>query len=112
MLMEVYYEHYAENCKEQYWEMEKKSLPYMVLFPSVEAMWQFMQTLEGDGLRCVSANRDYKGLLVNLELMRYGVIHRACKHACVDDRNFAPEEFRSEIYDGWRASSVPADRAI
>ena len=46
MLMEVYYRHYRENCREKYWEMEEKSMPYMILFPSVTEMHDFMEVLQ------------------------------------------------------------------
>lgn len=105
MMMEVYYEHYAENCRGRYWELEEKSIPYMVLFPTVEEMHCFMKDLQRDGLRCVGGNSDYRGLLVNLELKRFAVIKRACKHECVDDRNYTPAEFIAEVYEGWKAAA-------
>lgn len=108
MLMEVYYKHYMENCKDRYWELEKKSIPYMVLFPTVEKMRCLMEALSKDGLRCVGANYDYRGLLVNLELMRFAVIQKACKHSCVDGRTFMPEEFVSEVYGPWRSGQPRA----
>lgn len=102
MLMEVYYEHYYENCNDRYWEMEEKSVPYMVLFPSVDEMHSFINELRQDGFRCVSANHSYRALLVNLELKRCGVIRRACKHSCVGDRNYTPEEYIEEVYTPWK----------
>lgn len=68
MLMEVYYRHYRENCQEKNWEMEEKSMPYMILFPSVSKMHDFMLELQRDGLQCVASNHSYRGLLVNLDL--------------------------------------------
>lgn len=102
MLMEVYYRHYRENCQEKYWEMEEKSMPYMILFPSVSKMNDFMQELQRDGLQCVASNDSYRGLLVNLDLKRYGVIHRACKFGCLGNRDYTPEEFRKEVYEPWK----------
>ena len=102
MLMEVYYRYYRENSQEKYWEMEEKSMPYMLLFPSVSEMHDFMKVLQKDGLQCVASNRSYCGLLVNLDLKRYGVIHRACKFACVGNRNYKPEEFKREVYEPWK----------
>lgn len=102
MLLEVYYEHYYENCNDKYWEMEEKSTPYMVLFPTVDEMLSFIDEIRQDGIRCVCKNTSYRALLVNLELKRCAVIMRACKHSCVDDRNFTPEEFRTEIYEPWK----------
>lgn len=101
MLMEMYYKYYRENSGSKYW-LEEKSIPYMVLFSSVDDMHDFMRILKADGLQCVSSNRCYRALLVNLELMRFGVIFRACKHSCVDNRNYTPEEFVEEIYKPWK----------
>lgn len=106
MFMEVYYEHYYENCNDSYWEMEEKSIPYMVLFPTVEDMQSFIGELKQDGIRCVSGNTCYRALLVNLELKRCAVIRRACKHHCVGDRNYTPEEFRKEVYEPWKNSAL------
>ncbi len=97
MLMEVYYEHYADNCRDKYWEMEEKSIPYLVLFPSNEEMQSFIIELKKQGYRCVSNNTDYKALLVNTTLQRCAVITKACKHSCIDDRNYTPEEFEREV---------------
>ena len=104
MLMEVYYEHYAENRGGRYWEMEDRSLPYLVLFPTVGGMLEFIRRFDADGLRSAGTNHDHRGLLVNLGLKRYAVIGRACRHACVDDRTYSPEEFAAEVYEDWRAS--------
>ena len=93
--------------QKRYWEKESKSIPYMILFPSADEMHRFMEVLRGDGLRCVASNSDYKGLLVNLELRRYGVIHFACKHSCVGDRNYTPNEFISEVYKHWKSMNSP-----
>ena len=104
MLMEVYYEHYAENCGRRYWEIEDRSLPYLVLFPTAGEMREFIRRLDADGLRSVGTNGSHRGLLINLELKRYAVIERACRHACVDDRTYLPEEFVAEVYEDWKAS--------
>ena len=97
MLMEVYYEHYAENCRGWYWEAEEKSIPYMVLFPSNDEMQQFISKLKTQGYSCVSNNSSYRALLVNTALKRCAVITKACKHSCVGDRNYTPEEFEQEV---------------
>lgn len=102
MLMEVYYRKYGESCTEKNEEMEEKSIPYMVLFPSAKEMHDFMEMLKKDGLQCVASNDTYKGLLVNLDLKRYGVIHRACKFTCVENRDYTPEEFKKEVYEPWK----------
>lgn len=100
MLMEVYYEHYKENCRDRYWEAEEKSIPYMVLFPTNDAMQQFISQLREQGYSCVSNNSSYRALLVNTHLKRCAVITKACKHSCVGDRNYTPEEFEQEILLG------------
>ena len=92
MLLEVYYRNYGESCTEKSGEMEEKSIPYMVLFPLAKEMHDFMKVLQKDGLQCVASNDTYKGLLVNLDLKPYGVIHRACKFACVGNRNYKPKK--------------------
>lgn len=102
MIMELYYEHYAQNCKDRYWEMEEKSLPYMIGFPSVPEMFEFIEELKKDGLVSVGTNRSYRHLLVNLELKRYGVIYRACGHSRIGNRDYTVEEFKEEIYLPWK----------
>ena len=102
MLLEVYYRNYGESCAEKSGEMEGKSIPYMVLFPSAKEMHDFMEMLKTDGLQCVASNHSYCGLLVNLDLKRYGVIHRACKFTCVENRDYTPEEFKKEVYEPWK----------
>lgn len=97
MLMEVYYEHYAENCCDSYWEKETKSIPYMVLFPSNKEVQAFILKLKNQGYRCVSNNYSYHALLVNTNLRRCAVITRACKYSCIDDRNYSPEDFEREV---------------
>ena len=94
--MEAYYEHYAENCRGHYWE-EEKTIPYMVLFPSNEAMQRFIEKLKTRGYSCVSNNTGYRALLVNTTLKRCGVITKACKHSCVNDRNYTEEDFEKEV---------------
>ncbi|MCD8106791.1 MAG: hypothetical protein LUE20_02360 [Oscillospiraceae bacterium] len=96
MLMEVYYEHYRQNCKGAYWE-ERKSLPYMVLERDKAKQEEFKEILKRKGFQCVAWNDSYSGILVNVELKRFGMINRACKHSCVDDRNYSIDEFTVEI---------------
>lgn len=106
MLMEVYYKHYYENCNDKYWGMEEKSIPYMVLFPTIDEMHEFINELKQDDIQCVASNHSYKALLVNLELKRCGVIHSACKHSCINDRNYTPEEFIEEVYKPWKNQNM------
>ena len=101
MLMEVYYEHYSENCRDRYWEIEDKSIPYMVIIRDKEDREAFKSSLQELGLQCVAWNGDYPGVLVNMKLMRFGMIEKACKHSCVDDRNFSRFEFTQEILKPW-----------
>ena len=98
MLLEIYYEHYAENYNDRYWEMEEKSIPYIILFPKRSEMQLYIMKLKRLGYRCVSNNFTYRALLVNTELKRCAVIVKACKFCCVDDRNFTPEEFENEVF--------------
>lgn len=102
MLMEVYYEHYADG--DMYRRMDKKSIPYMLLIKDRDKREGFKQYLKELGLRCVAWNSDYPGVLVNIELMRFALIHRACQHSCVGDRNFTMEEFMKEVLEPWMNS--------
>ena len=77
-------------------------MPYMILFLSVSEMHDFMKVLQRDGLQCVASNHSYRVLLVNLDLKRYGVIHRACKFGCLGNRDYTPDEFRKEVYEPWK----------
>lgn len=99
MLEEVYYEHYMEDGNDRYWERDKKSMPYMVLIRDREEREAFRAFLKSEGLRCVAWNHDYPGVLVNMELRRFGLIHFACKHSCVGDRNYTREEFMKEVHE-------------
>lgn len=101
MIMELYYKNYSENCKDKYWEMEKKILPYMIGFESVPEMFGFIEELKKDGFSSAGTNRSYRHLLVNLEFKRYGVIYRACGHGCVDSHVYTIEEFKKDIYVPW-----------
>ena len=98
MLMEVYYENYAANAQGLYWE-EQKSLPYMVLVREKPKREHLKQILKSKGFRCVAWNDDYPGILVNTNLKRFGMIHAACKHACINDRNYSFDEFIDEILE-------------
>lgn len=104
IFQEVYYKHYAENWNDKYWEKGERSLLYMIIFPTVDDMLSFMTRLGTDGLECVDANQTYRVLLFNLELKRFAVIRKACKQACLDDREYTPEEFQKEVYHPWLLS--------
>lgn len=106
MLMEVYYEHYAENCRGRYWEMEPKQTPYMVLIKDAAKRNGFKAYLTEKGFRCVGWNQDYPGVLVNMKLRRFALITKACKHSCVDDRNFTLDEFISKVFNPWEVEQA------
>lgn len=91
-ILELYYEHYEENCKGAYWE-EEKYIPYMVLIYDKELQEKFKVELINLGFSCVTWNYTYPGILVNLELKRFGKITKPCKHSCFDDYNYTYEEF-------------------
>lgn len=105
MFMDVYYEHYTKNCNGRYWE-EQRSTPYLISFPTVKNMQSFMDELRKDGLKCVSSNSSYHTLLVNLDLKRFAVIPKACKHFCKDDRTYNSEDFITEVYSCWKISHL------
>lgn len=98
MLMELYYEHYADNCHGIYWDMSSKSLPYMVLIHDFEKRQKFHDFLKSEGFQCVTWNYEYPGVLVNMNFRRFGLICRACRYGCVNNRNYSLEEFMSEVY--------------
>ena len=105
-LMEVYYEHYY---RENYWE-QKKYIPYMVLIKDKELREMFKDYLETNDFQCVSWNDSYLGVLVNVELRRFGLINRPCKHSCVNDYNYSIDEFLMEVYK--RALSSKSDESV
>lgn len=92
MIKKVYY----ENPTGSYWE-RKKYTPYMVLIRDFEEREAFRELLEERGFKLVTWNRYYPGVLVNMELKRFGLIYRPCKHSCVDDRNYTVKEFLIEV---------------
>lgn len=97
MFLEVYYEHYAENCKNRDWELEQMSIPYMVVIKEKSAREVFRQFLLDAGFRCVHWNGVYSGILVNVELKRFSEIQKACSYKCIGNRNYTMEEFMEEI---------------
>ena len=96
MLMEVYYEHYAEKCNDAYWE-EEKILPYMVLERDKEKREEFKTYLLSIGYRCCTWNDYYPGVLVNTRFKRFALIHRACNFSHVENKNYSIEEFKEKI---------------
>lgn len=98
MLMELYYEHYRENCRGKYWEEDVKCIPYMLLIKDVGQRNRFKDFLKENGFSCVDWNGEYPGVLVNMELRRFGMISKACAHTCVDNRNYTVDEFMNEVF--------------
>ena len=96
MLMEVYYEHYREKCREAYWE-DKKYIPYAVKIPDRSLREAFVAELSQMGFSCVNGINDYPVILVNTDLRRWASITKACKHSCVGDRLYTETEFRDEV---------------
>lgn len=106
MLMDVYYEFYSESCGNDAVSRGPKTTPYMVLIRDHKTRESFRTFLKGKGFRCVDWNPDYPGVLVNMELRRFGLIYRACKHSCVDDRNYTLDEFMQEIFMPWQKNQA------
>ena len=84
-LQEVYYEHYKEFEQGNAFGPGRKTLPYMVVFPTNAAMQEFMRVLEEDGFTCLDpssfAITHNNALLANLKLKRFFVVEKAARHA-------------------------------
>lgn len=106
MLMDVYYEHYSESCGNENVSRGSKIIPYMVLICDYKTREEFRTFLKSKGFRCVDWNHDYPGVLVNMELRRFGLIYRACRHSCVDDRNYTLDEFMQEVFVPWENKQI------
>ena len=91
MFTELYYDH-ADSAE--------RVLPYLVVFRSKEAMYDFMDFLKDESFRQVTYDSGYRGLFINMRFKTFGPIQKAVKPICVDDRHFTPEEFMSEIFYG------------
>lgn len=98
--MEVYYEHYRENCRGRYWD-EEKSLPYSVKFSDEASKCEMADTLNRAGFTCVNGLNNYPVLLINLELKRWASITKPCKHSSINDRLYSYQDFLDEIYILW-----------
>lgn len=70
----------------------------MVLIKDRELREMFKNYLEAKGFKCVSWNDSYLGVLVNVELRRFGLINRPCKHSCVNDHDYSIDEFFLAVY--------------
>ena len=102
MWEEVYYEHYAENCRGCYWK-EKKQLPYGVKCTSAQEKEQLEKLLRSDGFRCVGSSACI-ALLINLELKRYCSYPKAAVMSCINNRLLSVETFLEEVYHPWRSN--------
>ena len=98
-IMNVYYKHYEENCTKNYWDLEEKVLPYMVLICNKEEREAFRQFLESENFVCVTWNSLYPGVLVNMQFRRFALIHRPCHFSCVNDRDYSVDSFMNEVYN-------------
>lgn len=100
MWQEIYYEHYYENCRGHYWEMEEKILPYSIKCRNGRTKKALEELLRKDGLRGVWGTQ-CRGLLVNLELKRFCSYPMPAKMSCIGSHSYTEEEFLSEIYYPW-----------
>ena len=98
MLMEVYYENYAERCNDAYWE-EPISIPYGVYDRNPKHRKAFYRFLKSEEFKCVDWNDTYPLILVNMEFKRFGLIYRPVAHKCVDSRRYTIQEFLDEVYN-------------
>lgn len=81
---------------------KRRVLPYLIVFPSMEAMYDFMTFLKEEGLEQVAYPTDYRGLFVNMEFKTFGPIQKAVKPVCVGDRYYTPEEFMEEVFKPYK----------
>ncbi|MCD8200663.1 MAG: leucine-rich repeat domain-containing protein [Clostridia bacterium] len=80
----------------------KKYVPYMVRIADEEERENFRRFLETEGFDCRSWNPWYKGVLVNFDLKRFGLIRHPCHYECAEDRTYLREDFLEEVYVPWR----------
>lgn len=76
---------------------KNNSVPYMVIIQDKTKRNDFKQQLINLGYNCEDWNESYPGVLVNVDLKNFALISKACKHKCVDNRNYTKEEFKQEI---------------
>lgn len=81
---------------------KRRVLPYLIVFPSMEAMYDFMDFLKEEGFEQVAYSRGYRGLFVNMEFKTFGPIQKAAKHIYVGDRYYTPEEFMEEVFKPYK----------
>ena len=91
-LMELYYEHYRENARTNYWELEEKILPYGVKFETTEAQQAYAEKLRLKGFRDVGTLKCFH-LFINIKTKRFGSPMYACHYALVNDQLYSAEEF-------------------
>ena len=89
MFTELYYEHTGDM---------ERVLPYLVVFPSDNEMFEFTNFLKCEGFMQVTYYSGYRGLFINMKLKTFGPIQKAVKPTCEDDRHFTLGEFMKEIF--------------
>lgn len=96
MFMELYYEHYKENCKGCYWE-EEKTLPYSILIQEREKREELEKVLLDNGFECVVYENGYPLMYVNLTLKRFGRNEKACGSSTINHAPMSLDQFKTEI---------------
>lgn len=97
MFLELYYEHYRENCRGAYWE-EFVSLPYAIRIPDKTDRIAFAGMLDNDGFRCVNPVNVYFVMYVNFTLRRYGSCEKACASTSINRELLSKDQFLTDIY--------------
>lgn len=94
MFLELYYEHYAENCNGKYWE-EAESLPHGFFIREETLRREMDAALDREGFQCVCGENGYPLVLVNFTLKRYGRIPKAAGTATINDVDYTYDQFIS-----------------
>lgn len=108
MFMELYYEHYMENCRSVYWN-EPKSLPYAVRIPDKAERADLERILNDAGFSCVVHENEYPVMYVNFTLKRYGRNVKACRSSTVNETLLTKEQFLTDIFAKYQ-SNGPAQK--
>lgn len=96
MFMELYYNHYKEDCRSCYWR-EEKSLPYSILIHDKERRLELEKLLLDHGFTCVVHENEYPLMYVNMNLRRFGRNVKACSSAAINATPMTLEQFMTEI---------------
>ena len=93
MYLELYYEHYAEPDFHERWKDEKKALPYLIKFSTVEERNEFKQILVKEGFTNVGGGdgANTLGLLVNMGFRKFANMSKPVNQACVDGKAYSPK---------------------